>query len=73
MPGMHCKVAMKVSEKEAAVMIPKGSVYSDDGIQQFVTLPGGQPRKVELGFDKGDSVEVVGGLKAGEKILKTPR
>ena len=73
MPGMQCKVAMKLYENESAVMVPKSSVYSDDGIQQFVVLPNGTSREVELGFPKGEDVEVVNGLKAGEKIRKTPR
>lgn len=71
LPGMNCTVSLKLHDNETAVMIPKASLFSDDGIRHYVYTLDGQQQDVELGFADGDDVEVVAGLKAGEKIRKT--
>ena len=71
LPGMNCTVSLKLHATETALMVPKASLFSDDGIRHYVYRLDGQQQDVELGFADGDDVEVVAGLKAGEKIRKT--
>jgi multidrug efflux pump subunit AcrA (membrane-fusion protein) len=73
--GMSCEVKFLTYEKKDAVLAPKASVYSDDdGQSHYVFVPDGtesQRRDVKVGKTKDDKMEIVSGLKAGEKILKT--
>jgi multidrug efflux pump subunit AcrA (membrane-fusion protein) len=73
-PGMSCKVKVVTYKNDQAIMVPKASVYSDDGgLSQYVyVLAGERPQKrpVVALRELGDQVEVTQGLAAGDKILK---
>jgi multidrug resistance efflux pump len=73
-PGMTCSVKFLVYENQSAVLVPKASVFSDDdGQTHYVFVQsedGHQRRDVKIGKSKDDKLEVVSGLKSGEKILK---
>ena len=73
-PGTTCDVKLLVYEKKDAVMVSKASVFSDDdGLTNYVFVPtdsGNERRDVKTGKAKDDKVEIVSGLKAGDKILK---
>jgi multidrug efflux pump subunit AcrA (membrane-fusion protein) len=73
-PGMNCDVKLKTYEKKDAVLVPKASVFSDDdGLSHYVfvsTESGNEQRGVKTGKTKDDKIEIVEGLKAGDKILK---
>ncbi len=71
LPGMNCSLALKLYSNDRASMVPKASVFSDNGIAHYVYKPDGQRQAVVLGFSDGDDVEVISGLKAGDSILKS--
>ncbi|MCH2183136.1 MAG: hypothetical protein MK108_14140 [Mariniblastus sp.] len=71
LPGMNCSVSVKLYSNEAALMVPRASVFSDDGIEHFVYTAAGQKQPVQLGFDEGDQVQIVSGLKAGAKFRQS--
>jgi membrane fusion protein (multidrug efflux system) len=54
-----------------AIMVPLGAVIPlEDGREVYVVEGGkAQPRKVELGFMKGYSVQVVSGLSEGDRLI----
>ena len=69
-PPLNCDIVCKVHHNEAAVLVPRASVFSDDGVHHFVYLPDGERRGVEIGFEKDGQVEIRSGLEAGDEILK---
>ena len=70
-PDMFVDVAFKVS-MPAALTVPVDAVL-DSGLRKtvFVELSPGryQPRQVETGRSTGDRVEIVKGLRAGERVV----
>ncbi len=74
-PGMTCKVKLVSYKNEKATMIPKTSVFSDDGgLTQYVyVLEGEKPvRRIVVALrENGDQLEVTDGLKGGDKVLKS--
>ncbi len=73
-PGMTCEVKLLAYEKKDTVTVPKASVFSDDdGQSHYVFVPtdaGSERREIKAGKTKDDRIEVVTGLKSGDKILK---
>jgi multidrug efflux pump subunit AcrA (membrane-fusion protein) len=74
MPGMGCKLSFLVYENENAIVVPKASVFSDDGgISNYVYIVDGETstrKEISVGHTSGTNVEVVEGLKDGDKIAK---
>ncbi len=72
--GMTCEVKIPVFQGTDVIMVPKTAVFSDDsGISNYVYIAGdgtSDRRDVIVGRANGDDLEIVSGLKAGEKILK---
>ena len=70
-PEMFGEVTLQ-SEKREGLRIPADAVI-DSGTKKvvFVALDEGkfQPREIQVGSVNGDSVEVVSGLQAGEKVV----
>lgn len=73
-PGMTCEVKFPTYAKQDAMLVPKASVFSDnEGLSHYVFVSaaaGPERREVKVGKSKDDKLEIVSGLKAGEKILK---
>ena len=70
--GMFVDVALDSAGSQESTVIPKAAVQSIGNDQViFVSLGGGQfqMRKLQLGEDAGDSVRVMSGVTAGEKIV----
>lgn len=74
MPGMTCKMSFLVYENKQAVMVPKASVFSDDGeISHYVYVVKGEDterKEVRAGLASGDMIEIVDGLAEGDEIAK---
>jgi HlyD family secretion protein len=80
MPGMSCKVRIVVRENPKAILVPEGSVFTDDGLTQFVFVltkaadaekkiaAQFEKRTVKTGFTSDKMTEVLEGLKAGELV-----
>jgi HlyD family secretion protein len=75
-PGMNAECEFLVAEKKDVLVIPSRAVRTEQG-KKFVQVMTGsdektakpEQREVTIGMDAGDSVEVVSGLKAGDKIV----
>ncbi len=73
LPALNCNVSVKIYENDNAIVVPKASVLSDDGINHYVFTPGEKPvrKDVEVGMTSGDDIEIVAGLSDGDEILKS--
>jgi HlyD family secretion protein len=77
MPGMDCSVKLTVYHKKDALVVPSGSVFSDeeDETKKYVWLPGDKGAKIEkryitAGKTSGGKTEILDGLKEGDSILQ---
>ena len=67
-PGMTCDVSVDAYSKKAALTIPEKMLITKNG-QHFVKIVGQQkPRPVTVGRRVDDKVEIVKGLKVGDKV-----
>ena len=75
LPGMSCQLQFLVYENEQAIVVPASAVFSErkDEDNKFVYLhrEGKSPKKqtVRTGEKSGENIEVIEGLKAGNRIL----
>jgi len=77
--GYSANADVVIREKTEIVLIPERLVvFSDDGSETFVEVPGvgpeAEPEKVavKLGLSDGLNVEVIEGLSAGDEIVQRP-
>jgi RND family efflux transporter MFP subunit len=70
-PGMFVMANIVVARKDSAVVIPKEIILSDlKGKSVFVVDRGrAQARIIKTGIESENEIEVVGGLKAGERLV----
>ncbi len=71
-PGMFGNVRLETQRRQAALIIPESAVVHDDaGESVFVQLEEGvfESRKVRLAKGTGMRVEVLSGLKLGERVV----
>lgn len=69
-PGMNCKISVKVHENGNAVVVKKSSVFSDDEINHYVYTTDEERKPVKVGMASGDDIEILSGLAVGDEILK---
>ena len=70
-PGMFTRAYLQTASKPGALVIPKAAL-SLESIGDTVYLAGDGKavrREVALGFQEGDSVEIVDGLEEGERVI----
>jgi len=71
--GQTIQAKLTLGDSSRAVLIPNGAFFNDTGgAWVFVVDSGGKSatrRQVQLGRRNSDSIEVLGGLKPGEKVL----
>ena len=69
-PGMKCKVEIAVEEVRDALHVPLDAVFEKEGKIFCYVLGAGapQPRAVRTGRSSADYVEILEGLKEGEKV-----
>lgn len=69
-PGSFVTADIAVSEAKADLVIPKSALQTIEGATRvFVRTPEGfEARRVTIGNDDGDAVEVISGLETGEQI-----
>lgn len=75
MPGMGCKLSFAVYERQAALVAPKASVFSDDGgVTHYVyVVSDDEPKRkvVAVGRTSGENLEILDGLVDGDEIAKS--
>jgi HlyD family secretion protein len=77
--GFSATASIQIRERKQAVLIPERLVIFEDG-KKFVEVPDGEgkgelkTRKVEIqtGLSDGLSIEILSGLKEGEKVVERP-
>ena len=74
--GQTLQARLTLGDPASAVLIPNGSFYNDTGGNWvFVVAPGGKSavkRQVRLGRRNTETIEVLGGLQPGEKVVTSP-
>jgi membrane fusion protein (multidrug efflux system) len=70
-PGMFARVFLKTDTHDGAIVIPKSALSLESlGDTVFVHRDGSAERRdVEIGFEEGDSVEVLSGVSPGEQVV----
>jgi len=72
-PGMNVSVRIIVARRHAVVRVPLGAVSRDEEDKAFVTVVDAKgttsARLVTLGLTGNESVEIVRGLRAGERVV----
>ena len=72
--GLTARVRLTVRVIPAAVLIPQSAVlYREDRREVFVASAGGRAEKrtVSLGRKDGDSIQILTGIEAGERLIVT--
>ena len=75
MPGMYARVGLSTNRKEAPLLVPgEALVIRSNGAQVAVVGPDHivHLRKVEVGRDFGDRMEIVAGLDEGAMVILNP-
>lgn len=70
--GMKGEVSIVTYDKAAALTVPKSSVFTDDDDLKYVLVVSGDANSkqtVKTGRLKGDDLEILEGLKTGDRIL----
>ncbi len=70
-PGMFARVFLETDTHEEAVVIPKAALSLESLGDAVFVLDGGVARRrdVVLGFEEGESVEVLSGVAVGEEVI----
>ncbi len=72
MPGMTANITLISQTHTNAITVPKSAVIKNNG-QYFVVLDNGngnrQSQAVSIGLHDDNNIEILSGLKAGEKVL----
>jgi HlyD family secretion protein len=72
-PGFHVSIQVKIDSKKMLV-IPRNSIVEKADSKYVFTVKGNKidKRKISTGMGDGEWVEVVKGIKVGEKLVKQP-
>jgi len=70
-PGMFARVDLTVERRDKALLLSRDSLLRESGPPRVFVLDGGKAslRKVTLGLEGEEYVEVVGGLQEGEEVI----
>jgi RND family efflux transporter MFP subunit len=71
-PGMYAEVNLTLNERKAVLAVPMTAVDSEGGSGQVMVVTAEQRlelRKVELGLETADKVEVRSGLHEGDMVV----
>ena len=70
-PGMFCRVAVDMKSKKDALSIPLSAVVKSGGTDGVYIINDGKSyfKTITIGLSDGKNVEVISGLKSGDKIV----
>jgi membrane fusion protein (multidrug efflux system) len=70
-PGMFGRFQIVYDARENAIMIPRMAVIDDDDRRSVFVVEDGQAqrREVEVGYSRGEFVEILSGLTDGERVI----
>jgi len=69
-PGFFATASIELPATEPSVLVPTAAVRTDAGVSKLFVLGSGraEQRMVQVGRDVGGEVEIVRGVKAGERV-----
>ena len=73
-PGIYCTAELHIPRRTASVTVPAGAIiFNRDGVQVAVVEDGvAHLHKISIARDRGTEVEVVDGVKAGDRVILNP-
>lgn len=73
-PGIYCTAELHIPRKTASVAVPAGAIiFNRNGVQVAVVENGvARLRKISIARDRGTEVDVVDGVKAGDRVILNP-
>lgn len=72
-PGMFARAQIVSGSKSTALMVPEKAIISLAGVNKVFIVDGGRAveRQVKLGSRDGSLVEILEGIKSGERVITT--
>lgn len=72
-PGMFGRVEILYDRRDAAVLVPKDAVLTEDAAQSVFVVANGKARRksIRIGYTDSRHYEVLEGLKAGDEVVTT--
>ena len=72
-PGMFGRVEIRYDRREAAVLVPKDAVLTEDAAQSVFVVTDGKARRqpIKVGYSDSYNYEVLEGLKSGDQVVTT--
>ena len=73
-PGAFARAEIVIQQDDRTVAVPAAAIVSFAGVDKVLTVKDGksEERRVTIGRQLGDRVEIVSGLKAGEPVVVPP-
>ena len=72
-PGMYARVSLRVADKPNALTVPRNAIVTRGSEQVVYVVDGSvaRQRRIEIGIQGPERVEVTSGLREGERIVTT--
>jgi len=72
-PGMYARVSLRVAEKPDALSVPRNALVERPGERGLFVVDGqnARYRKVDVGIQGPDKVEIAAGVREGERVVTT--
>lgn len=72
-PGMFGRVEILYDRRDAAVLVPKDAVITEDAAQTVFVVANGKARRqpIKVGYADGAHYEVLEGLQSGDEVVTT--
>lgn len=72
-PGMFGRVEILYDRRDAATLVPKDAVLTEDAAQSVFVVAGGKAKRrpIKIGYSDSYNYEVLEGLKSGEQVVTT--
>lgn len=72
-PGMFGRVEILYDRRDAAVLVPKDAVITEDAAQSVFVVDNGKARRraIKVGYSDSANYEVIDGLRSGDEVVTT--
>lgn len=72
-PGMYARVSLRVAQKPDAIAVPRNAIVERPGERGVFVVDGqtARYRRVDVGIQAPDRVEIVAGVREGERVVTT--